>query len=243
MLDPIHHQGLRLALGAFRTSPVNSLYIEANEPSLNLRREKLSLQFITKLKSNPSNPAFYSVFNTNTKSLYDKKPKAILPFGLRHLSKFDDLNIDLDQIALYKVPETPPWEMKTPTVLYDLITTKKSDTSQAVFHNKFCEVKDRYFYFHHIFTDGSKAGDAVAAAAVYNDNELTSRLPDKCSIFSAELRAIDLALDHIENSEHQHFIIFSDSLSSLQALENQKLENPTILHILDRADFNVKNQT
>ena len=26
MLDPIHHQGLRLALGAFRTSPVNSLY-------------------------------------------------------------------------------------------------------------------------------------------------------------------------------------------------------------------------
>ena len=53
----ILNQGLRLALGAFRTSPVNSLYVEANEPSLNLRRKKLSLQFHLKLKSNPNNPS------------------------------------------------------------------------------------------------------------------------------------------------------------------------------------------
>ena len=33
MLDSIHNQGLRLALGAFRTSPVASLYVEADEPS------------------------------------------------------------------------------------------------------------------------------------------------------------------------------------------------------------------
>ena len=45
MLDPIHNQGLRLALGAFRTSPVASLYVEADEPPLYIRREKLSLQY------------------------------------------------------------------------------------------------------------------------------------------------------------------------------------------------------
>ena len=42
-LDTIHHQGLRLALGAFRTSPIESLYAESNETSLYIR-EKLSLQ-------------------------------------------------------------------------------------------------------------------------------------------------------------------------------------------------------
>ena len=42
-LDPIHHQGLRIALGAFRTSPAQSLYTEAHEPSLTTRRLKLSL--------------------------------------------------------------------------------------------------------------------------------------------------------------------------------------------------------
>ena len=57
MLDPIHNQGLRLALGAFRTSPVASLYMEADEPSLYSRREKLSLQYAIRLAANPSNPA------------------------------------------------------------------------------------------------------------------------------------------------------------------------------------------
>ena len=33
-LDPIHHQGLRIALGAFCTSPVQSLYAETEEPFL-----------------------------------------------------------------------------------------------------------------------------------------------------------------------------------------------------------------
>ena len=51
MLDSIHHQGLRLALGAFRTSPSESLLAEANEPSLYNRRLKLSMQYALKLKS------------------------------------------------------------------------------------------------------------------------------------------------------------------------------------------------
>ena len=55
-LDTLHHQGLRLALGAFRTSPVESLYVEAEEPSLYLRREKLALQYATRLAANPLNP-------------------------------------------------------------------------------------------------------------------------------------------------------------------------------------------
>ena len=57
-LDSIHHLGLRLALDALRTSPVESLYVEANEAQLSLRRERLALQYYTKLQSCPSNPAF-----------------------------------------------------------------------------------------------------------------------------------------------------------------------------------------
>ena len=61
MLDPMHNQGLRLALGAFRTSPVASLYVEADEPSLYSRREKLSLQYAIRLAGYPSNPAHEAI--------------------------------------------------------------------------------------------------------------------------------------------------------------------------------------
>ena len=53
MLNPIHHQGLRLAFRAFRISPSESLLAEANQPSLYNRRLKLSMQYALKLKSNP----------------------------------------------------------------------------------------------------------------------------------------------------------------------------------------------
>ena len=66
-LDPIHHQGLRIALGAFRTS-AQSLYIEAHEPSLTTRRLKLSLSYVLKLKSLTENPAYSCIFEPeNTK--------------------------------------------------------------------------------------------------------------------------------------------------------------------------------
>ena len=63
LLDPIQNQGLRLSLGAFRTSSAHSLCVEANELPLCLRTEKLALQFATKIAANPNNPVYETVFN------------------------------------------------------------------------------------------------------------------------------------------------------------------------------------
>ena len=65
MLDPIYNQGLRLCLGAFRTSPVESLYIDAHKPSLGARQARLSLQYATKIKSLPKHPAHNEVLIIN----------------------------------------------------------------------------------------------------------------------------------------------------------------------------------
>ena len=57
MLDPIHYEGLRLALESLRTTSVASLVVEGNEQSLYSRREKLSLQYAIILAASSSNPA------------------------------------------------------------------------------------------------------------------------------------------------------------------------------------------
>ena len=103
MLDPIHHQGLRLALGAFRTSPSESLLAEANEPSLYNRRLKLSMQYALKLKSNPSNPTYETVFEPQYKTLFENKPTMIPSFGIRLSSEFENMNLDLNNIADFKI--------------------------------------------------------------------------------------------------------------------------------------------
>ena len=86
-LDTVHHQGPRLALWVFRTSPVQSLYVEAEEPSLYLRREKLALQYAIRIAANPSNPvhkvSFPPYISEEVVRLYESKPKVIRSLGLR----------------------------------------------------------------------------------------------------------------------------------------------------------------
>ena len=60
-LDTIHNQGLRLCLRAFRTSAVQSLYVEVDEALLGMRRTRLALQYCIKLMSSKVNPAYWAV--------------------------------------------------------------------------------------------------------------------------------------------------------------------------------------
>lgn len=72
-----------------------------------------------------------------------------------------------------------------------------------------------------IFTDGSRSNDQTGAAMYVNDNiSLKRRLREPASVFDAELLAIMLAVEYINNCSPNSFIIASDSMSVLLALEN-----------------------
>ena len=53
-------------------------------------------------------------------------------------------------------------------------------------------------------------------------------------LFSAEIKANDLALDHNKQSRNTDFIIFSDSISVLQSLHNRHIENHLLLNVLSK---------
>ena len=75
-LDSIHNSGLRLALGAFCTSSVSSLYTEANEAPLEERRLKLSIHNCLKTRACIDNPAHHALheFHRTTRDLYAPRP-------------------------------------------------------------------------------------------------------------------------------------------------------------------------
>ena len=74
----------------------------------------------------------------------------------------------------------------------------------------------------------------VASAAILDGELYQFRLPNNSSIFSAELKAIDLALSHIEQDAYWQYIIFTDSLSAMHALEGEKTDNPLIVNLLEK---------
>ena len=237
MLEPIQNQALRLCLGAFRTSPAESLQAEANEPPLAIRRSKLAAQYALKIKSSPANPAYQSIFDPKYKTLFENRPKTIPPLSTRIANLFDQMNLNLSVIASNQLASVEPWVLKSPHVSFALHSEKKSTANPNFLRAQFYAFLSNKLNCFHIYTDGSKDSGSVAAAAVCNDIQLACRLPSEASIFSAEAQAIILALEIIETSNHTAFYIFSDSMSCLQAMYYHKLENPMITDILEKCHF------
>ena len=74
---------------------------------------------------------------------------------------------------------------------------KKDTTNPEVYKQAFLEITSRHPNYVHIFTDGSKVDEKVAAAAVSSgapNSPFSCRLRDHCSNYTAELQAILFAL-------------------------------------------------
>ncbi|GFO32066.1 hypothetical protein PoB_005857100 [Plakobranchus ocellatus] len=106
-LDPIHHQGFRIGLGAFRTSPIKSLYAEAGERSLEDRRIKLTFNYVLKLKSLPRNPCHDIEFEAPL-SDFSADSKSELNLVASTFEDIKNAKINLNSIDNHYVQCPPP---------------------------------------------------------------------------------------------------------------------------------------
>jgi len=81
---------------------------------------------------------------------------------------------------------------------------------------------------YNIYTDCSKIGHRVSAALYHKRGTLSVRLPGATSVFNAELHAILLALDVVRRSKEKHFLLLSDSYSSLIALGGSHFDQDSV---------------
>ena len=150
---------------------------------LEIRRDKLALQYILKLKANPENPAYDVVFNPKHQELYKNKQSATESFGIHCKKLLKEAKIDVGEIAINSIPDVPIWDSQPVTVDFTLSEFDKSSTSSTVFKSRFNEVKQKYLDFCHIYTDGSKVETKVASAYVCPYGTRGYRLRSGCSIF------------------------------------------------------------
>ncbi|GFN80517.1 RNA-directed DNA polymerase from mobile element jockey [Plakobranchus ocellatus] len=123
----------------------------------------------------------------------------------------------------------PPWEQHKINVDISLIEQKKENTSEIVRRKEFFRIKEKFSNHCAVFTDGSKLEEKVAAAAYFPkhpDRSKATRLRDGASVFSTELEGIALALTEIKkiSKYHKNFVIYSDSLSALQAIQSKNFK-------------------
>jgi hypothetical protein len=191
-----------------------------------------------KWKSNPGKPAYSVVFQPYYPALFDAKPNIVPTLGLRLRQALSECGVNLNCIAQRMIPSIPPWLYCAPGFDYTLYNmSTNSNTSPDLYRSLYINnklVSELFEGYIKIFTDVSKEGICVAAAAVSHDKVLVKRLPNHAFIFPAESIAIFLALHIVSQSTKQHFLILSESPSCVNAVKNRNLQNPLVVEILER---------
>lgn len=227
LLDPIHNTGIRIALGAFRTTPVQSLYSASGEPSLYLRRKLLTLTHASSIASNRSNPLYNNLFTDRYQNQFTNKPSIAKPYYERLRNILSESNLSIPCVFPTKSDHPPPWTVNIPKCNLRLTEYNKSDTNRSQLITAFNTIIDsKYHNFVKIYTDASKTIDGVGAAFVTHEVPYLFRLPDVSSIFTAELCAIFKAISFTNNNNIPKALILSDSLSSLLALQDLYPKHP-----------------
>ena len=81
-----------------------------------------------------------------------------------------------------------------------------------------------------------RMGRKVAAAVVHDNEIISYRLPNNASIFSAEVKAIYLALNYISEQRFRKSIIYCDSLSVVQSILHRHFKNVLIRNMFRKYD-------
>ena len=170
-LDSIHNTRLRLALGAFCTSPVSSLYTEANEAPLEERRLKLSMHYYLKTRACIDNPAHHALheFDGTTRELNVPKPNRTggmtrppaYPIGLKVEAAMASAEIKVKLVCPLITPSFPPGTQYYDPKRHNLIEeVSKCMITRQEAQAKFNEYHETQGSHDEVYTDGSKMNES-----------------------------------------------------------------------------------
>jgi len=246
LLDILQNKALRIACGAFKTTPIDSLQVDCGIQPLRLHRLENQLKLSVKIKATKNHVStsvigdhwtlHYGNFTFNSKPLYLKTKK--------HL---ENLSITACSASLGDIP---PW-------LYKTIKTDKSLRYEVSKHDCPIVLKSlaleniqNYSNSIQVYTDASKLSNGNVGVGIYFPHlqiSVSERVSNNVSIFAGELTAIKRSIEIFnENStsKGKNLSIFSDSLSVIQSLDSIKpscRENllTSVLELITKVNFKI----
>lgn len=240
-LMTVANNALRIATGAFLSTPIDSLYVLANEIPLDLRYQMLSMRYFYLIRSQINNPANFIALQQGNDRLFKNK-QLTPPFALRvnrMIKQYQLTTGPIQPMFSYRLLsiKTPSWSIDPPCVNLNLANYHKSDTKPALYTKLFQDmIESKYKHFSILYTDGSKTATGVGAACVFNSVVTKASLPKESNIMTAEMHGIRIALTTIKSKPVGKYVIMTDSKSTLSLIENMTFENDTtrrIVHCID----------
>ena len=235
-LDKVQNEAVKFISGGMKSSPIAACEIDSNIEPLSLRRETNVVEMVERYRRCDKEHPNRKIVDTwspddSIKQKYILKVDKILE-DKHHLPTNRDSDLPVSK-------ELPPNRViLTPIIrlgLIEEVSKAKSDTLDLQQYG----VKTIMFYpdnFHHIYTDGSAFKGTTKAgcgARIEYCNKTCDELSEPCGAhcdnYEAEILAVQFSIQKLsealkENTNNtSNWVIFLDSLSVLQKLEEQNL--------------------
>lgn len=229
-LDIIQNKCLQICSGSLRGTPINTLEVDCGVMPLDLRRKKLQANIVSCYLKSENNPVSeclqptwwddYKYRNKNFQALY-KSVQGIL-------------NPEEFQIKEVSVFKTPPWEFLSPCVDISLTDHLSKKDPVQIIKALTLEFIGSWKDYLHIYTDGSKTSTKCTAAFYIPDLKVSKAvsISDNGNNFDAEVVALIKALEWLEHTNISKCVLFSDSLSALQAIQSKDTQKSCLLQEL-----------
>ena len=96
------------------------------------------------------------MFNPKYQDLYRNKESVTDSFGIHCKKLFKEAIIDVGEIAINSIADVPIWDSEPVTVDFTLHELDKVSTSSTVVKSRLNGVKQIYWDFYYIYTNGPK---------------------------------------------------------------------------------------
>lgn len=228
LLNPIHNCAIRLCTGAYRSSPVLSLYADSGEPPLQIRREQLLLQYYVRSLQLPTSAAYQLVLPNDD----DDENVPHKSIARRIMTASQDIQLDLT-ILPYTFPDQPVWKIRSEIKCQNYSYPKKDSCSDYMMRSYFtAHMRENHQDQYHIYSDGAKNANGVGCCAVSLTTCKKMKISGNASIFTAELYGIICALKIAEVTHREKFLILSDSTSAIETTNHYTTTHPLISEII-----------
>ena len=237
-LDRKQNEALRIATGAFKTSPLSALAVLTHTAPLSLRRNESLLRYDFKIQLVPNHPCIAKLkIRSSAKYLKRGRTNHKVAIGARIKLAHEIYKIDNPKVA--PLPSIAWWNIPKPKIEF-LFTEPKFTKTEVEINQLFNEYISENRFQTIFYTDGSKdllTGKTGAGLAIHSVDQPAEivpcgHLPATASILSAELTGIYIAYRIIMDRKIQNSLIATDSKSSLQSLQNFHLSKHPIVYTI-----------
>lgn len=225
-----YNEGLRICLGALRTTHIPALYAEAGKISLEKSAEIKMMKYVTNVLSNDDNPVkkrVLKILNENEVLIHHRKKvrNSILKTATHKLEEINLINIK----AVKTFFTHPPWIRSKITIDKSVHVHPKESQDSEVWQMIYASESEKYDKNHMCFTDGSVRDNRAAWAVTSEDNLIKSgRIHDDSTILTAEMRAL---IEAVKSSESYEVVAVTDSLSTCDMLISMNPRNNNCRYI------------